>query len=303
MNPYYIDYSEYLARIYGDRKVQKLSVNAGFCCPNRDGTIGTGGCIYCQNTSFTPSYCFENDSVAEQLESGKKFFGKKYPNMQYIAYFQSYTNTYSSDLVRLEQLYAEALSVKDIVGLAIGTRPDMLADGVVELLADINQHTPVFVELGVETLNDNTLRLLNRGHSSEAAIDAINRLTERGLRVGAHLIAGLPGVEDEELLATIERMCRMGVDALKLHHLQVLKDTKLAQMVSAGEITLRQYTIEDYLELCCRVVERVDKRAAIERFLASAPPAMVISPRWGMKNYEFTNRLLGELAKREKDRN
>lgn len=295
MNPFYTDYAEYLSRFYGNRKVQKISVNAGFSCPNRDGTIGHGGCIYCANSSFTPGYCFEKMGISQQLVAGKEFFARKYPAMEYIAYFQSYTNTYSGDTSRLKRIYEEALSVNGVVGLAIGTRPDCLPDEVVELLAGLNQYVPVFVELGVETMSDETLRLINRGHSAAQTVDAVHRLAEAGLHVGVHLIAGLPGEDEERIMESLAEIVELPVESLKLHHLQVLRGTELSRRIDAGEIAVLDFTPERYIDLCCKVVKFVPRRIAIERFLASAPPEMVVSPRWGLKNYQFVNLLHNRL--------
>ena len=295
MNDFYTDYSEYMARVFPGVKVQKISVNAGFGCPNRDGTIGTGGCIYCDNRSFTPAYCFGTEGVAAQLEAGKKFFCRKYPDMRYIAYFQSYTNTYRASAGELRRLYDEALAVEGVVGLAVATRPDTLPAETVELLRDINRTRPVFVELGVETLHDTTLLAINRGHDSAIAEDAILRLVSAGLHVGVHLIAGLPGETDGMVLDTVRRVCALPVDSIKMHHLQVLKNTPLCRMIENKELSVPSYTPESYLELCVRILAEVPRGIAIERFLASSPPADVVAPHWGMKNHEFVSRLINVL--------
>lgn len=295
MNEFFTDYSEYMSGIFPGVKVQKISVNAGFCCPNRDGTIGTGGCIYCNNRSFTPAYCFGTEGVAPQLEAGKKFFARKYPEMKYIAYFQSYTNTYRASAAELRRIYEEALGVDGVVGLAVATRPDTLPEETLDLLSYINQTCPVFVELGVESLCDTTLKTINRGHDSAAAEDAVLRLADAGLHVGVHLIAGLPGETDETVLETVRRVCSLPVDSIKMHHLQVLKGTPLCRMVENGELRVPRYTPESYLDLCVRIVGEVPRHIAIERFLASSPPAEVVSPHWGLKNHEFVNRLINEL--------
>lgn len=294
-NPFFTDYAEYIARFFPGMKVQKISVNTGHGCPNRDGTIGTGGCIYCNNASFTPDYCFDKKPVSQQIEDGKRFFGRKYPNMQYIAYFQSYTGTHSDSILRLREEYREALVIPDVVGLAIGTRPDCLPDKVVEVLADCNKKVPLFVELGVESLCDETLKLINRGHNAAAVGDAVERLSAIGLHVGVHLIAGLPGEDFDRVLETVDDICRMPVESIKLHHLQVLKGTALHKMIDDGKVAVPEISVDEYLDFCVKVVERVPRRIAIERFLASAPPDMVVAPKWGLKNYQFNNLLLNKL--------
>lgn len=271
-------------------KVQKISINAGFSCPNRDGSIGTGGCIYCDNTSFTPTYCFSADSVARQLESGKAFFARKYPEMKYLAYFQSFSNTYG-DVSRLRSLYLEAAGVEDVVGIIVGTRPDMLDDGVVEMLAELRRNTEVMVEIGAESSFDETLRLVNRGHSWSDVEEAVKRLAAVGIPVGLHLIAGLPGETREMTLQTVAKAVALPIESIKLHHLQILSGTPLERMWRSGEIEVASFTVEEYLDLCRRVVEIVPRHIAIERFLASAPPGKVVSPRWNLKNYQFVNRL------------
>ena len=304
MNPYYKDYNEYITEIFPGMKVQKLSINAGFSCPNRDGTIGRGGCIYCDNTSFTPSYCFGRNTVKEQVEAGKRFFARKYPAMKFLAYFQSYTNTFvkigngvgvSSGVDSLERLYRDALEQEDVVGLIIGSRPDCFPEEVVEMLGRLNLEYPVFVELGAETSHNPTLELINRGHSWEQTCDAVDRLTKGGIRCGLHLIFGLPGETEEMMLATVERACRLPVDSLKLHHLQVIASTPLHEGYQSGRITVDPFSMDDYLELCVKIIGIVPRRIAIERFLASSPPEKVVAPKWGIKNYQFTNLLLNKL--------
>ncbi|MDE7440691.1 MAG: TIGR01212 family radical SAM protein [Muribaculaceae bacterium] len=300
MNPFYKDYSEYLAEIFPGIKVQKISVNAGFSCPNRDGTIGRGGCIYCDNTTFTPSYCFGEESVKLQIEAGKRFFARKYPDMKYLAYFQSYTNTFSrngSGVDALEALYREALGEEDVIGLVIGSRPDCFPDDVVEMLGRLNREYPVFVELGAESSHDATLRLINRGHTWQQTCDAVKRLSKEGIRTGLHLICGLPGETEEMMLSTIGRACELPIDSLKLHHLQVISATPLHRAMERDEIKVKPFAKEEYLELCVKIIGRIPRTIAIERFLASSPPEKVIAPKWGIKNYEFTNLLLNRLKR------
>ena len=297
MNEFYTDYAEYMSRFFPG-KVQKISVNLGTGCPNRDGTIGTGGCIYCDNSSFTPAYCREGLSPARQVEAGKAFFARKYPKMRYIVYFQAYTSTYRKSADELRDIYTQALDVDGVVGLAIGTRPDCLPDETLDMLAAINREKPVFVELGVESLDDATLRMVNRGHTAAQSIDAIRRLAAAGLHTGVHLIAGLPGESLDAALNTVERICRTPVESIKIHHLQVLAGTRLHTLWREGKIEIPSFDIDQYLDFCVKVVETVPRHIAIERFLASSPPLKVISPKWGMKNHEFTNLLINKLRQR-----
>lgn len=291
MNPWYTEYSEYLAEKFPGGKVQKISINAGFSCPNRDGTIGTGGCIYCDNSSFTPGYCNPSDSVTVQLSKGVEFFRHKYPEMRFLAYFQSYTATHRRGIETLRSLYDEAAGMPGVKGLVIGTRPDCLPDDVLKLLEEFNRRLPVIVEIGAETSDDSTLRRINRRHSWRDVEDATRRLVENGIDVGLHLIAGLPGENSARVLQSVDDACRLPVSTLKLHQLQIIRNTTLHSMVDAGELVVKPFSLEDYLELCADIVARVPRHIAIDRFVASAPPGMVVAPRWGLKNHEFVDKL------------
>lgn len=288
----YTTYSEYLTRIFGPGKVQKISVNAGFGCPNRDGTIGRGGCIYCSNASFTPGYCLEGDrSVSAQLARGRGFFARKYPSMRYLAYFQSYTSTFTGDAGELSRMYAEAVEQPGVVGLVIGTRPDCLPPRVLDVIGEFTRLVPVIVELGAESSHDDTLLRVNRGHTWQQVVDAVKALVDIGARPGLHLIAGLPGEREAEVLQTVDRACSLPVDTLKFHQLQVIKGTPLHSLWLEGRADIPCWDPDSYLRLCQEIVRRVPRRIAIERFLASAPPDMVAWPSWGIKNHEFTARL------------
>lgn len=284
-------YSDYLAGIFPGIKIQKISVDAGFSCPNRDGTISIGGCIYCRNDSFSPKYCNSSESVTRQLEKGKKFFSRKYPEMKFLAYFQSYTGTYNKDIKDLNRLYREALNVQDIVGLVVATRPDCIPDNVIDLLAHINQEKPVFIELGAETSHNSTLRLINRNHTWEDVENSVNHLSERGLHCGIHLIAGLPGENRKMILETIDRSVILPIETMKLHQLQILKDTILFQKLKKGEISVPTFSLDEYLLLCAEIVKRTPDNIVIERFLSQSPPEMLVAPAWGLKNYEFMTKL------------
>ena len=285
-------YGEYLRNKFGV-KVQKLSVNAGFSCPNRDGSIGRGGCIYCDNRSFTPSYCNQSDSVTEQIEKGKLFFGRKYPELKYIAYFQAYTSTYSVSLSRLTELYCEALGVDDVVGLVIGTRPDCFDKRLAELLGEIGcGEKKVLVEFGAESSHDETLLMVNRGHTWQQTADAVWRAHDVGIDVGLHFIMGLPGETHDMMLRTVERAVELPVSSLKFHQLQVIYGTILHRRWKNGELNLQLFDVDSYLDLCREICDIVPKSIAIERFTSSAPAELLVAPKWGIKNYEFVNRLL-----------
>ncbi len=275
------DYAAFLADFF-PWKMQKIAVNAGFSCPNRDGTVGRGGCIYCTNRSFSPDYCSGNTDVRVQLESGKAFFSRKYPSMRYLAYFQAYTSTHSTSVDELMDLYEQALSVEDVEGLVIATRPDCVPDELLDRLASLPGR--VIMEFGAETSHNKTLERINRCHTWECTADAVLRTTERGIPVGLHLINGLPGETLEMMLETVDRVNSMPVSTVKFHHLQVLKGTRLSREMPTDMVS---FTPESYARLCARIVTRLRGDIAIDRFLAQAPAEMVISPRWGLKNYQF----------------
>lgn len=287
-NPYR-DYSDFLAELF-DGKVQKLALNAGFTCPNRDGTKGKGGCAYCNNHSFNPSYAASTENITTQLERGRSFFATKYPKMKYLAYFQAYTNTYA-ETKRLVELYEEAIRPEDVVGLIIGTRPDCMPEDLLLALKDINARKKVIVEFGIESSHNDTLRRVNRCHTWEESTDAIIRTHDAGIPTGVHLIMGLPGETESMMLDTVDAVCRLPIATIKFHHLQILKGTRMA--TEAGRIPV--FGLEEYLDLCVKIVNHVPTHIAIERFVSSAPSDMVIAPKWGLKNYQFTHLLLNRL--------
>ncbi len=285
----YRDFSQFLAELF-PCKMQKIAVNAGVTCPNRDGTKGRGGCTYCNNQTFNPAYCAPVLNVTQQLEEGKKFFGKKYPEMRYLAYFQAYTNTHG-DIQRLISLYEEALKVEKVDGLIIGTRPDCMPDELLEKLVSIHQKSCVLIEYGAETTHNATLDIINRCHTWEETIDAVMRTSTAGLPVGLHLIMGLPGENREMMIETIDRVSRLPIDTVKLHQLQLVKGTRMALDVEKGLYDVTKFSVDEYIDLCCEVVKHVRPDIAIERFVSQSPDDLLISPRWGLKNYEFTHRL------------
>ena len=290
-------YSDYLNSIFPGVKVQKISVNAGFTCPNRDGTISYGGCIYCRNDSFSPRYCNPKDDIKIQLEKGKKFFSRKYPDMRYLAYFQSYTGTYNKSLSELSCLYKEAMNVNKVVGLVVATRPDSLSDETLELLSELNEVKPVFIEIGAETSHNKTLKLINRNHSWEDVENTVKRISVKGLHCGIHLILGLPEETKEMMLETISKTYKLPVETVKLHQLQVLKDTILEKKLKSKEFDIPSFSLEEYLQLCAEIVKMTPENIVIERFLSQSPQEMVITPSWGLKNHEFMNKLNNLLIK------
>ena len=288
---YYNDYGTWIRRQFPFR-VQKISIDAGFTCPNRDGRISTGGCIYCDNRTFNPAYCQRRLPVGAQLEEGKQFFGRKYPDMKYLAYFQAFTNTYAP-LSQLKALYEEALAVEDVVGIVIGTRPDCVSDELLDYLAELNQRTFVLVEYGIESANNETLRRINRGHTFEQSVAALERTKQRGLLTGAHIILGLPGEDAAESLRQAPILSALPIDILKIHQMQIIKGTRLAEEFAAQPFHI--YTADEYIELIARYIQQLRPDLVLERFVSQSPKELLIAPHWGLKNYEFTNLLVNYL--------
>ncbi|MBR4239690.1 MAG: TIGR01212 family radical SAM protein [Prevotella sp.] len=286
-NQSYIDYGTWIRQQFPFR-VQKIAVDAGFTCPNRDGLVGTGGCTFCNNQTFNPSYCDRKKSVSQQLEEGKQFFTRKYPDMKYLAYFQAFSNTYAP-LPHLRQLYEEALAVEDVVGLVIGTRPDCLPDSLLDYLEELNQHTFLIVEIGIESANNQTLQRINRGHTFECSRDAIERTHARGILTCGHVILGLPGEDREEILRQAPIISSLPLDILKLHQLQIIRGTKLADEYLEHPFHL--FTPDEYIDLIINYLQQIRKDLVLERFVSQSPPELLIAPHWGLKNYEFTNLL------------
>ena len=269
-------------------KVQKISIDAGFSCPNRDGRISRGGCIYCDNRTFNPSYCNPKKSIKEQIQEGKLFFQRKYSDMKYLAYFQAFTNTYAP-VENLKKLYEEALQDSDIVGIVIGTRPDCISESLLDYLEELNHRTFLIVEYGIESTNEETLRLINRGHSFKCCKDAIRRTHARGILTGGHIILGLPGEDAEESLRQAPIISSLPLDILKIHQMQIIKETKLAKMYAESPFPL--YSVEEYIELVARYIQFLRSDLILERFVSQSPSDLLVAPKWGLKNYEFTHLL------------
>ena len=293
----YNDLSAYLSAHF-PHKVQKISLNAGFTCPNRDGTVGYGGCTYCNNQTFNPAYCKTEKTVTEQLEEGKQFFARKYPDMKFLAYFQAYTNTYA-ELEELKRKYEEALSVPDVVGLVIGTRPDCMPDALLDYLEELNKRTFLIVEYGVESTDNVTLQRINRGHTFEVAKEAIRKTAARGIRVGAHIILGLPGEEREALVKQAGLLSSLPLTTLKLHQLQLIKGTRMAAEHEKKPEDFHLYTADEYIDLVIDYVEHLRPDIVLERFISQSPRELLIAPDWGLKNHEFTDKVKKRMRERD----
>ena len=296
----YRTYSDFLSAKFPDCvKVQKIGVTTGYSCPNRDGTIGRGGCAYCNNDSFSPDYTRDSEKgqrIIEMLERGKKFFARKYPMMKYLAYFQSYTNTHGDSPQRLMNLYREAANVDDVVGLVIGTRPDCVPDDLLDLLAEMNSSIcPVFLEFGAESTHDATLNAINRCHTWQTTRDAVERCSCRGLTSGLHFIMGLPGETENMMLESVREAVKLPIETLKFHQLQIIRNTRFEKEYAENPDKFELFTPERYANLCRRIISIVAPSGiAIERFVSQSPDDLLIAPRWGIKNYQFTNMLNNE---------
>lgn len=295
-NKPYQDFGNFLKELF-PFKVQKISINAGFTCPNRDGTKGFGGCTYCNNQTFSPEYCHTEKSVTEQLEEGVRFFSKKYPDMKYLAYFQAYTNTYD-ELEKLIAKYEEALSYPDVAGLIVGTRPDCMPDDLLDYFAKLAEKKFVLIEYGLESTLDRTLERINRGHTHAESEDAIRRTAGKGIYTGAHLILGLPGESREEILHHADILSTLPLTTLKLHQLQLIKNTRMAKEQTEHPEWFHLYTADEYIELVIDFIERLNPSIVVERFVSQSPKELLIAPDWGLKNYEFTAKVNKRIFER-----
>lgn len=289
----YNDYGAWMRRQFPFR-VQKISIDAGFSCPNRDGHISHGGCTFCDNRTFNPSYCQPSKSITEQITEGKEFFRHKYPDMKYLAYFQAFSNTYAT-LDTLQRRYEEALSAEDVVGIVIGTRPDCMSDEILNYLESLNQQTFMIVEYGIESVSDDTLRRVNRGHNFECSRRAIIETHNRGILIGAHIILGLPGESAEDNVRQANIISALPIDILKLHQLQIIRGTQLAAEYERQPFNL--YTADEYIDLCRRYTERLRPDMVLERFVSQSPKELLVAPKWGLKNYEFANRFVNYMKR------
>lgn len=291
-------YAAYFRRVFGHR-MQKVTINAGFSCPNRDGTISTGGCTFCDNAAFTPSYCDSAKSITQQIDEGIEFHRKRYRTaQQYLAYFQSFSNTYAP-LERLRECYDEALAHPDIAGIVVGTRPDCVDEQKLDYFAELSRKKYVTIEYGVESCYDETLRRINRGHDFATAERAIRMTAERGIHCGAHFILGLPGESDEMLIEQVERINALPLTTIKFHQLQLFRGTPLAREWDEHPERFRFWTIEEYLDLFVEILRRLRPDIVVERFAGEAPPRYHHTEGWGLVRNE---QLLAMLDKRLEQR-
>jgi radical SAM protein (TIGR01212 family) len=290
----YTTFSSELKKIFGCR-VQRISVDAGFSCPNRDGTLDTEGCIFCGGHGSGSHGIIRNISITEQIEDGKEVMRRKYKAQRFIAYFQAFSNTYAP-VEHLRSLYTEALSVTDVVGLIVATRPDCLSEEVLDYLQDLSRRTYLWLELGIQSINDRSLGLINRRHDHSCSVYAVQRAKSRGLRLCAHIILGLPGETRDEMLAMSAELNRLGVDGVKLHLLHIMKGTVLAEMFGRGEVTVLDR--DDYVGLVCDFLELLDHRILIHRLTGDGGHDNLIAPLWSLKKFEVLNQIDAELERR-----
>lgn len=276
-------------------RVQKISVDAGFSCPNRDGSISSGGCSFCDNRTFNPSYCNGTLSIGRQISDGKAFFARKHPDMKYLAYFQAYSNTYAS-LDTIRRRYEEALACDDVVGLVVGTRPDCISDELLDYLERLNRQTFLTVEYGIESTCDATLKRINRGHTFECSRRAIAATHDRGIITGGHIIVGLPGESAADIIRQAESISLTKLDILKIHQLQIIRGTRLAEEYLAKPFHV--FSVDEYIRTIGEYIQHLRKDIVIERFVSQSPKGLLLAPDWGLKNYEFTNRLNNYLRER-----
>jgi radical SAM protein (TIGR01212 family) len=292
-------YSEDIKKKFGGR-VQKVTVDAGFTCPNRDGSKGTGGCTYCDNKGFNPSYCDPEKPLTQQIKEGVEFHSERYRRAkQFLVYFQPFSNTYAP-LSILKEKYSEALSFPGIVGLVIGTRPDCVDDEKLEYLSSLAKKCYIQVEYGVETHNDETLKHINRGHDSALAVEMILKTHEYGISTGAHYIFGLPGESEEDMFRTGELISKLPLDSVKFHQLQIVKGTQMEQEFMQHPEAFHSFSIDGYIDFIIRLIEKMNPSIVIERFTSEMPPRFLAGINMGLIRYdEVLRRIEAELKKRD----
>ena len=269
-------YNRWLQEKFGER-VYKVIVDAGFTCPNRDGTVAVGGCAYCNNNSFRPPSAIKTEPIRDQVRQGIEYVRKRFDAHKFIIYFQPFSNTYAP-AHHVRQLYTDAIDHPDVVGLAIGTRPDCVDEEKIAMIATVAQETFVSLEFGVESIYDSTLKRVNRGHDYAAFLRAIEITRGRSIHIGAHLILGFPWETRDQWLAMADEMSRVGVDALKIHHLHIVRGTALAAEYARQPFHILGY--DEYLDLLCDFVERLDPNIVIERLFGEAPFGLLLAPNW-----------------------
>jgi len=288
-----------LTKQFGAR-VQKLTINAGFSCPNRDGTKGTGGCTYCDNQAFNPSYCTPQKPVLQQLEEGIEFHKNRYSRADgYLAYFQAFTNTYAS-LEKMKEIYQPAIEHPLIKGLIIGTRPDCLEDEKLDYFAELAKEMFVSLEIGIESIHDKTLQRINRGHDFQCVVDTLYKIRERNIHAGAHFIFGLPGEDPKMWIKDTKIINKLPLNSVKFHQLQIFKGTKMEEEYFANPDEFYTFTMDTYIDFIVDFVEKLHPRFAIERFAGEVPPRFLAVDHWGEIRYDVVmQKIIKELETRK----
>lgn len=283
-------YSEYFKRTFGER-VQKVTIDAGFTCPNRDGSKGIGGCTYCNNDAFNPSYCVPEKSITQQINEGIEFHEKRYRRAnKFLAYFQAYSNTYAS-INELKQIYDEALKIDGIAGLVIGTRPDCIDDEKLKYFQKLAEKHYIIIEYGIESTNNATLKRINRGHTFEEAVEALKKTKDYGLKTGAHFIFGLPGESKEDILNEVKRISSLPLDTIKFHQLQIIKETAMEKEYKEHPENFTFFELPEYIEFFISFLERLNPAFVVERFAGEVPPRFLVGPGWGLiRNDQILNK-------------
>mgnify|MGYP000967417355 FL=1 len=294
----YNDFSSFIRRKFNTR-VQKVSIDAGFTCPNKDGTKGVGGCTYCNNNTFNPDYCKPIKPIKQQINEGIEFFSKKYKTQKYLAYFQAFTNTYAP-LADLKKMYEEALDHDDVIGLVVATRPDCIKDEVLDYLEELAAAGNfIKLEFGLESTKNETLEAINRCQTHEEAIDAFKRADGRGLHLGGHLILGLPGETKEDMMNHAKMVSQLPINTLKIHHLQIVKHTMMAVQFKKTPEMFTFMELDEYIDFVVDFVEKLKPEIIIERFFSESPASMLIHPKYGLKNFEVKHLVEKRLEERE----
>jgi uncharacterized protein len=284
-------YPEYFKKLFGER-VQKISVDAGFTCPNRDGTLAYGGCTYCDNDAFNPSYCLPDKSVTQQISEGIEFHANRYRRAnKFLVYFQAYSNTYAS-IDHLKKLYSEALSYPGIIGLVIGTRPDCIDDEKLNYFRELSERYYIIIEYGIESCYNKTLESINRKHTFEQSVDAIQRTAAAGVKTGAHIIFGLPNETREQMLKEAEILSSLPINNIKFHQLQIVKNTPIEKAFKKNPERFKLFGLDEYIEFIIKFIERLNPEFIIERFTGEMPPRFISFPNWGLIRNDQVNRLI-----------
>ncbi len=289
-------YNEYFKKKFGER-VQKVSIDAGFTCPNRDGFLAFGGCSYCNNDAFNPSYCQPDKPIKQQLDEGIEFHLKRYRRAnKYLAYFQTYSNTYAP-LDELKKIYGEALSHPNVIGLVIGTRPDCMDEEKLEYFSHLNKDHYIIIEYGIESCYNKTLELINRQHTFEQSVEAIGKTASKGIKTGSHIIFGLPGESRQEMMDQVNILSDLPINNIKFHQLQIIKNTKMALEFKKNPSAFDLFTLNDYVDFIVEFTSYLNPDFIIERFTGEVPPRFLEGPNWGLIRNDQVNHLIEKKFK------